>query len=352
MSDSISSKAGLIIQTNACPRCVPVTWIPIDPETIIEEHGDNIFDSPSPDERQHVDLHTYDLLDDRELHEQCIYDADGCRIPRRQAALDHGIQPAGILFELRNLHELFETEDDGFEESTYRSNHHYVYPIACLQHVGYFQAHGIFNCFMPQLEEINQQLSRTAEMATDQEESFEPDEGWNSEVEGGHECRTRPPYYYIKPVASQGYSAFACHVRAGAHFHDIQKAMISTAFAGTHASVVSDRRKAEALRAQCFPLPFESYHQTITGDESLDQSLRVENVFTIEVHRLPQRMRRGRQVLQNRLRRMDYAEQPDREIYLDIVQPLTRMWDRAHVLETIKDHVLIFKEGVSDHVSL
>lgn len=233
---------------------------------------------------------------DERSHERSVYDEDGYRIPRRHAAVQLGVKPAGILFNLANFHRLFESEEDDFEEDPQGSTLHYVYPIACLRNVGQFQAHGILNCLVPILHRINERLAtHTGEFIEDSQ----PDEGSSSEIEGSYQRRTpphRPHYYYVKPVASQGYNAFSHRVRTGARFHDVQKGMISAALAGTHASGTANQRKAKALYTECsIALPFDRYHEKITGT-SFDQSLRVENVFTIMVHRVPRRMRHGRQV--------------------------------------------------------
>ena len=166
-----------------------------------------------------------------------------------------------MLFLLNHLNDLF-TSDDGDPTRLY------VYPMALLRNVGQFQAHGLASCFNPLLERLNRHITH-------------------------HGART-----ILRGVYSQGYNAYTHRVRSGARFHDVQKGMMTTVFAGTH--IVAGRTnltRARELALLCeISLPFVRYHEKITGT-NLDESLRVENVYHIDVSKLQDNERNGRWVI-------------------------------------------------------
>ncbi|KAI6038200.1 hypothetical protein EDC04DRAFT_2896706 [Pisolithus marmoratus] len=305
-------------------QCVPVAeWGNVDVEEIIREHQHGIFDSPDPERREMIDLHHHDLLDERNM-EVNVYDVNGFRIPRRIAYRDDGVRTAGMLFKLRDLHLLFETHDigdeDGFDAER-APTPHYLYPIACLRTFGQFQAHGIMSCFFPHLRRINDKLSGSDQ---DGDSGDEEDRAVSLAMYGSRQI--------IEPVFSQGYNVYVHRVRAQSRFHDVQRGMITAAFAGTHVSGGPDATRARRLQELCkISLPFDRYHEKIINAD-VDQSLRLENVYTIDVFRLPIEDRNGR------------------AIYQKIIKPLTRMWAHPTILETVKRNVVIFKQDILPQV--
>ncbi|KIN99500.1 hypothetical protein M404DRAFT_10368 [Pisolithus tinctorius Marx 270] len=289
-------------------QCVPVAeWVDIETEDIIERHGDEIYDSPLHDTRHEVNLHELDLLDDTG-NEQNIYDKDGYRIPRREANIEMGSSTAGMLFKLRNLHRLFEDwpgDDDPEALFGGETTPHYLYPIGCLHDVGQFQARGVLTSFAPLIRRINQTLPIR-------------DDGIQNVV--------------IVPVSSQGYNAYVHQVRSQGRFHDVQRGMMTAAFTGSHMSGGANSHRAAYLRGLCdIALPFDRYHEKIS-ESDFDQSLRMENVFTIKVNRLQKEARNGW------------------NMYVHLIKPLTRMWAHPTVLESIKQNVVLFKQDVLPHV--
>ncbi|KAG8220318.1 hypothetical protein J3R82DRAFT_3522 [Butyriboletus roseoflavus] len=286
-------------------------WETIDFETLLDKHGDDIYDSPEAAERRWVDLRTYDLLDD-EGKERNVYDSLGYRISRRKVNLPQDAQSAGIFFNLKDLHALFENPYANTNAEAVTP--HYLYPIAGLRNVGQFQADGAFYCFTPLLRSLNHSLARHDDDDDDDDD------------------QVHHPGPYIRSIFSQGYNASAHRVRTQSRFHDVQRGMLTAAFAGNYASSASNKRKAAELFDLCATsLPFERYN-TKVSNSTFDQSLRMENVYVIDLFRLPLAQRNGRVV------------------YRSIVRPLTRMWSHPSVLEQVKDHVKIFKPNILPHI--
>ncbi|KAI5999940.1 hypothetical protein EDD15DRAFT_2362477 [Pisolithus albus] len=301
-------------------KCVPVTgWEDVDVGAIMRDNVEGIYDSPSEDDRQLVNLRDYPLLDDNG-HEMNVYDWRGHRIPRRHALIDDGISTAGMLFRLRNLHEVFEDrlfDGGGDSDLGIDSTAHFLYPIGCLGNIGQFQANGVMNCFLPLVRSINDRLAVDDDDDDDDDDDIDLDASTRAHV-------TR----VISPVSSQGYNAYVHRIRARSRFHDVQRGMMTAAFLGTHVSGQANLNKAHDLRRLCdIALPFDRYHEKIVGAD-FDQSLRVENVFTIQV---------------GRLRR---AERTGRYIFKNIIHPLSRMTSHPTVLQVIKRHVVVFRQDV------
>jgi len=259
----------MLISRLRSSRCYKAEeWETIEVETLVEEHGEEIYDSPDSAERRRVDLTTYALLDN-DNNERNVFDSLGYRIPRRKVNLPPDAEAAGIFFSLRNLHALFENPFADSDDDAVIP--HYVYPIAGLHDVGQFQAHGTFHCFVPLLRLLNQDLSQQNE---------------NPHFPGS--C--------VRAIFSQGYNASAHRVRTQARFHDVQRGMITAAFAGSCVSGPSNKRKATDLFNLCeTSLPFERYNSKV-ANSIIDQSIRLENVYVIDLSKLSPAQRNGRYV--------------------------------------------------------
>ncbi|KAF9236599.1 hypothetical protein BU15DRAFT_63863 [Melanogaster broomeanus] len=297
-------------------KCVPVDhWEEISVDEITREHGEEIYDSALRTERERVELDTYPLLNERGSEQQ-VYDEAGFRIPRRKAIIGGDVTMTGMLFALRNIHELFHRDQDNMtlEEADMPVTPHYIYPIGCLKQTGQFQAHGLFSCFSTQLQTINRAL-----ICNDagEEEDDDEEEIASALFQGHRAC--------VRGIASQGYNVFVHRVRSQARFHDVQRGMMTVASTGTHMQRVTRSFKARRFYEECKDaLPFERYHEKIAPG-TYDQALQVENVTDTE---------------------MGASHQDLRHIFEHIVWPLTRMWAHPHVLEQVKEHVVIFKQDI------
>ena len=263
-------------------RSVPVAqWDDIPIEALQELHGEEIFDSADREERSAVDLETYPIEDEAGL-ENHIYDVDGMRIPRHEAIIEEGQPVNGMVFDLRRIHELF--QKDGMADETGRIDdtlitEHYVYPMAGLRTVGHFQAKGLMTPFSRQLKLLNARIRN--ENNWEDEDDVEVDllYGTSALIEG---------------IASQGYNMLSHRVRTAARYHEVQVGTLTAAFSGTYHGSDGNRNKARRFRDICSQaLPFERYHQKITG-VNVDTSTRVENVYQVDMRRMPVGCRNGR----------------------------------------------------------
>lgn len=269
-------------------RSVPVSQWEEFPVDDLKDRHEYIYDSPFSNDRNEIDLENHPLLDEAGL-EVPVYDDDGYRIPRRNALVDEGVSDTGMLFKLKDLHELFHhnDEDIDIEEDTDQPvTPHYLYPMACLKDVGQFQAHGLFTCFRPHLNRINQALLRW--------DNANEEMGDEDEIESTLFRGSRP---LIRGIASQGYNMAVHRTRGEGRYHDAQMGMMTSAFIGSHVRTAMHKHKAKVFRRRCEDsLPFDRYHDKIT-DSHFDQSLRVENVYTIDIYRLASQQRTGRYVI-------------------------------------------------------
>ncbi|KAH9920756.1 uncharacterized protein B0H18DRAFT_956892 [Fomitopsis serialis] len=100
--------ASLAIATHIGARVVN-DWTPIDPDDILDQHGDvydthDRYDSDDP-----VDLYTYPLLD-QDGKENPIYTYEGRRIARRVPNEDYDPKlSCGVLCDLMSIHDMYDT---------------------------------------------------------------------------------------------------------------------------------------------------------------------------------------------------------------------------------------------------
>lgn len=220
------------------------------------------------------------MLDEagREVH---VFDANGMRIPRREAIIED-TTVNGMLFNLRRIQELFmrDTFDDDVDvvDDTPMTPH-YVYPMAGLKTIGHFQAQGLMAPFIRKLKQLNSRLRH--HFHDEDEDMIEADltTGYSPLIEG---------------VACQGYNMLSHRVRTAGRYHEVQLGLMTAALAGTHHPIGSNANTARHFYNQCEDwLPFERYHEKISGT-LVDTSTRIENVYRISLRRIPAQHRNGR----------------------------------------------------------
>lgn len=263
-------------------RSIPVTeWQPIPTEVLRGRHGDNIFDSADLEERQVVDLVTYPLVNGAG-GENPVFDVNGQRIPRREAIIEEGQAVNGMVFDLHRIHELFQIDDVPDRPGHIDDPHitsHYVYPMAGLRTLGHFQAGGLMTPFTQKLKELNTRVRQMYNQ--DDEDDIEADLllGYSALIEG---------------IASQGYNMLSHRVRSASRYHEVQVGSMTAAFAGTYHGSEASKNHAARFRDTCHQaLPFERYHEKISGLD-VDTSTRIENVYRVDIRRIPLAHRNGR----------------------------------------------------------
>ncbi|KAG6371989.1 hypothetical protein JVT61DRAFT_9007 [Boletus reticuloceps] len=294
-------------------QSVPVReWQVIPIDELIKRHGQEMYNSPNVNEREQVHIQAYPLLKESG-QEKNVYNQEGVRIPRRHAIVDEDTTMNGMLFHLRTIHQLFRRDDEDIVEDSNGDEPltpHYLYPMAGLKTISHFQALGLMTLFTTQLQRLNTNIRDLYH------------DGDEDEIEADLLTGYRP---LIKAVASQGYNMLSHQVRTAGRYHDVQRGLITAALGGTYPSTVSNSNLAKEFHRECSnSLPFDSYHEKITG-AYLDTSTRVENIYRISLRRIPEHFRNGR------------------SIFNDIISPLTDIWSNGQVLEELKRHLVIFR---------
>lgn len=97
----------------------------------------------------------------------------------------------------------------------------------------------------------------------------------------------------LHPIGSQFYNALSHRVRNQAKFHAVQLGLVTSAFAGAAVkSPVGIRHWQRCLNACENALPHQTFAHKVSGDGQ-PQALRLENTYTLDVHRMLPRHRNG-----------------------------------------------------------
>jgi hypothetical protein len=250
-----------------------------------------------------VRLRDHPLLDD-EGREILIYNADGDRIPRREAGENFGVPPCGVLMNLENIQAFFDPymanhdERDDASMASSELGEDYVprvdvYPLAFLRTVGNLQASGIPPCLYPLVTEINdlvgkldgpgdrQRRRRRGEDRSDVSEDEDENEG-EDEVRPGRVLRHRA----VKPVSAQFYNYMMHRVATRAGQYDSQRGTVTAAISGAFAKTVRHKDIAREKQNHCDGgLPSERFHTRIAV-EDCPTSCRAEIVYTVDIRAL------------------------------------------------------------------
>jgi hypothetical protein len=264
-----------------------------------------IFDHYDPDSRREIDdLEAHEIVDEAGA-EINIYDASGFRIPRRLPIGYPAAKPCSILFNLRNIGELFVNlddtlEDEDEEEQTFDEETglftaakekrpeltpHWAYPQAFLRSYGHFKAKGLLNMFYPLLNNLNTSLRG-------ENSDMEEDDDEDDQVEFA--LRKRNNYSIVTGVSSQGYNELSHRVRSSAKLHDVQLGQITATFAGPNASNPRGKAKSRAHLRNLLDgdLPHTRFNDKIATPNQ-NTAFRLENVYTINIMGLERGQRTG-----------------------------------------------------------
>ncbi|KAI0069402.1 hypothetical protein K474DRAFT_1714289 [Panus rudis PR-1116 ss-1] len=299
-------------------------WEPIDPEEILNSN-DKVFTSPNPETREEVqNLYDHELLlpNGQEVY---IYSKDGFRIPRRNPILPEDYTTDTVtMLNLRKILNLFrgfgildaqraiEEFGAGFDEDRCSEVKHYAYPMLNLHHIGHFQADGPICAFQVIIHGVNTGLHGLDVTAA-----------------------IHPHHEVVKSIASQGYNCMAHSYRAdGAQFHEAQRGIYTAAAAGSYAP--SNHRTAKTLRKSLrrkleAGTPHERFMEQVTGD-AVDTSLRLENIYVIDMDRLPAEKQRGN------------------VIFDEILLPLARGYQHPFVIQSLRTALVVFKPDVFPNI--
>ncbi|KAF9518846.1 hypothetical protein BS47DRAFT_1358506, partial [Hydnum rufescens UP504] len=288
------------------------------PAATIRGQHDVLYDSWDADLRVEIeDLEGLPLLDDSEK-EIRIYNQEGNRVPRREPLFYGDEAPCGVLLNLATCEALFVLEpsmiDEG-EEHVYVS----VYPQAYLRHIGHMRANCVMRDFRAVIKRINNTITHPEGESDDSDDEIEAE------------------YLSARPAALRGtsFQAYNEMVHRFTDRHggmDIQQGSLTAAASGRYARDARDVRTAKgrsALVDELLP------HERMTEKMELENSprdLRLEQVYTLDLHCMPEEHRNGRY------------------IYRNIILPLTEAWRSPSLATQLKDHLVVLTPECYPHI--
>ncbi|KAI6139653.1 hypothetical protein BKA82DRAFT_34057 [Pisolithus tinctorius] len=201
-------------------------WTDIAQHMIMDKHPilyDKSDDDPSclP-----VNLDELPLLDEHGF-EINVYNEDGFWVPRRSPA---AYQACGALLDLKQVHELFQGNEDAYGHVNNESPCT-VYPPAFTRDLGNVKAAGLMPAFTHRLEHVDHAIQ-------------DPDADADLDIGDGDDAMPDP---HMSPaiirISSQIYNSLSHHVRTEAKFHVVQRGMVTSAFSGTGTKTRPARRR-------------------------------------------------------------------------------------------------------------
>lgn len=277
-------------------RCSRIhDWDVIPTDDIKQQYRNHIYDDHNQFSRRRINIDNYPLLDE-EGQEIPIFDHNGQRIERRLPLIDDQEAQCGVLVKLKNIHALFNTDDQLFQHdqlynpASSSPPSHYVhinaYPIAFLGSAGNIQASGIPSCFLPHIAKINQSIRQdpnshiryTPSSNNDSDSDMDIDDPRHPQLIGGQPI--------LKPITSQFYNYIAHRTATRAGNHYSMKGTITAAIAGGFAQSNQHRAKAQELINYCnTALPSDRFKNQIEIDDC-PSSCRAELVYSVDVRAL------------------------------------------------------------------
>jgi hypothetical protein len=258
-----------------------------------------------------------------------IYDEHGRKIARRGASINVNSSACGLLVNLKTISSLFagsedlnfdDDEDDDSESGEPRPPQKpsvplSLYPQAFLRDYGHIQAKGTINILNVAIDEINEGL-RQNEM---------PDDDRSSDVYEEARVNVDP---VVTGVSSQMYNGVQHRASTNAGTLDVQQGRITATVAGAYATSRKNQKIADRHLAYCkAKLPHNRFKDRIRHDEC-PTSLRVENVYVMDLTQITPGDRDGEKVY-------------------SIICDLVDAWRQPDLADRIKEHLIIFKPGVS-----
>lgn len=247
-------------------------WLDI-PLADLAVHGP-LYDSIYENDREIVVLAQFPMLDTNK-RERPVYTEDGQRVALRLARLYPGRGQCAILVDLDNIRDMFDQPDGDDDMSDFESSpqpHTVVnaYRQGFLKSAGHIQANNVPHDLKLILNDINSIVAHDAAPQPNDEGSDD----------GQHVPHPMPALF---GVDCQMYNTVMHHVRGTANTHDAQCGDVTAALAGTYSEGATQRKTAKRLKDSCTTrLPHENY-RLIIDHPDLDTSLRIENVFLIDL---------------------------------------------------------------------
>ncbi|KIJ58123.1 hypothetical protein HYDPIDRAFT_171398 [Hydnomerulius pinastri MD-312] len=261
-----------------------------------------------PDRAEIEDLNTFPLLND-DGREVPIYDAEGYRVRRRFPNLVAG-REHGALVDLRRVSTLFPSEG---HRATFDP-----YPLAYTKVFGNAQARRTIEPYDEVLRGLNLVLTPPARPAVAEDDGSDHDEQVDF-------VRGSP---VIRGTFSQMYNQISHRVRDQARFHSVQLGLTTTTLTGTSATSRRNKDHFEWLRRHTLEgLPQERFNDKVAKGIQAE-SLRIEQSFVVDVHRLAPRHKNGT------------------TLYNEILKPLCRRMTHPSVMGPLGECIQPFQPQV------
>lgn len=340
-----------------------------DPQEIIDENPDGIFNSPDPVDRQEIlDLPNYQKTDDNDRVPP-IFDSQGNSIVRTEAFIDRST-PYAILQNLSMLPSILNASPNNFQDSNWddqdsdneiqdipsSSVPYDVYPLAFTHNYGQYQAKGVPTLFNPIINDLSTRIKlqhshsrnhnhnhppRSRPDDDDQDDSSihlsdsqsSNDDNDDPDDNNNNNDINDPRSAVLIPISSQGYNHLSHHVRQSTSTHIIQKGLLTATAAGAFASSKFTKQTASNLKTYCnLALPHNRYADILQAPRSrtnIDTSWRHECVYTLIIDNIIPNLRSGDAIFDN------------------VISPLLSIYTKRSISNAIRSSFIIFKPNVS-----
>ena len=189
-----------------------------------------------------------------------------------------------------------------------------LYPQAFLCDYGHVQAKGVIDVLKVAVNDLNSSLRKKDHTDGDSSDTLDEEAPINVDPA-------------VVGVSSQMYNAVQHRVSTNAGNLDVQQGRISAALAGSHATTPKNKRSAQHHLWYCKKNLLHSRFKDRIRHNDCPTSLRVENVYGIDLTQMSQRDRTG-------------------ESIYSIICCLVDALRQSDVVDRIKPHLIVFRPGV------
>jgi len=261
-----------------------------------------------------------------------VYNEAGARVPRRHQLLDPDLPPCGVLLNLATCEALFNPDLSETHERARRIRVS-LYPQAYLRHAGHVQANCILPAFEPIVNAINKSITRDHD--EDPNESDDEDD-------------VRRPPAALNGLKFQAYNEMVHRFTDRHGGMDVQQGTLTAAASGRFARSAKDIAAAKkVLLSVDRSLPHDRMREKLRPRDA-PRDLRFEQVYTLDLHLLPQHQRNGRfvPIFHNAFFQSMGTYTVLRFIYRNVIVPLTQGWTDPRIATKVKGHLKLYKPQV------
>ncbi|KAG2080366.1 hypothetical protein BD769DRAFT_1685099 [Suillus cothurnatus] len=259
-------------------------WVEVPINDILSIH-DVVYNSPDPDIRRPVDLHSLPLRERETKKEINIYNEEGRRIPRFYGRSRVDGPKCGLLVNLETIPQLFSsyvTHDEHLdldadildldEEQGAKIK---VYPQAFLRKFGHLQSDSILPHFKTFIRKVQANIAR-GRRGRDRMDDSDDDDDDDDDVVNRNLI---PPA--IIATGCQFYNEVSHRIRPNAGLHEVQQGRITSALSGAYARGTGKHVHSAIMHNCRLSLPHQRYNNAIKLD-NVPRDLRLENIYMVK----------------------------------------------------------------------